>query len=238
MAKLRIRLNNNGELDDSGIPDCRGLYIGDYLDGLDLSGIAAAPGGTAPQPWNDTYKNNSIVLSGFNMYKGVGGPLGTTKSQLNFTFRNCICTGHMNATETNAGGYAATEMRTFLEGALKTGLQNALGDYLLTVRRILSVKGSWAWESNTVFLLTEYETWGAPICSEIWQGGGFEAQYPIYQKNATYKLKRYNGAGQAHWTASPSAFDELNFCDVTMSGVVGAKAASEVLGISPAFCVA
>ncbi|MDR1250759.1 MAG: hypothetical protein LBK62_01195 [Treponema sp.] len=62
MAKLRIRLNNNGELDDSAIPDCRGLSVGDYLDGLDLSGIAAAPGGTVPQPWNDTYKNNRIVV--------------------------------------------------------------------------------------------------------------------------------------------------------------------------------
>jgi hypothetical protein len=73
MAEIRRRCNNNGEIDNTGIPDFTGIMIGDYIDGLDLSGVAAAPGGNAPQAWNDTYKNNRIVVSGFNTYKGAGG---------------------------------------------------------------------------------------------------------------------------------------------------------------------
>jgi hypothetical protein len=237
MAKLRIRLNNNGELDDSAIPDCRGLFVGDYLDGLDLSGIAAAPGGTAPQPWNDTYKNNRLTLSGFNLYKGAGTP-ENTKNHFNFTFRNCICTGHMNPTGTNAGGYPATEMRTFLEGALKTGLQNALGDYLLPVRLMMSVKNNWwDWGDYTVFLLSEFEIWGLPIWSEAGYGAGFRVQYPIYQKNGAYKLKRYNGVRAGCWESSPTSSTTSEFCDIHGPGAAWYDTAIHAMGISPAFCV-
>jgi hypothetical protein len=50
MAEIRRRCNNNGEINNTGIPDFKGIQIGDYIDGLDLSGIAAMPGGNAPQP--------------------------------------------------------------------------------------------------------------------------------------------------------------------------------------------
>jgi hypothetical protein len=66
MAALRARCNG------TGVPDFSGLQIGDYLDGIDLSAIPAGNGGTAGQPWNNTYKNNRITLSAFNPYKGAG----------------------------------------------------------------------------------------------------------------------------------------------------------------------
>lgn len=66
MAALRTRCNG------TGTPDFLGLQIGDYLDGIDLSAIPVENGGTTGQPWNNSYKNNRIVLSAFNPYKGVG----------------------------------------------------------------------------------------------------------------------------------------------------------------------
>jgi hypothetical protein len=138
MAEIRRRCNNNGEIDNTGIPDFRGIRIGDYIDGLSLDGVSAAPGGTAPQAWNNTYKNNRIVVSGFNTFKG-SGDTEVTKNHILFTFRNIICHGYMNSSDTNVGGYPATLVRTWLEGSFATGLKAALGgdSSLLTIRKVL-----------------------------------------------------------------------------------------------------
>jgi hypothetical protein len=225
---MEILLNKNNA---GGKPDYSGLLYGDYIDEIDLVG------GSLTIPWNDTYKNNRLTLSGFNMYKGAGDT-ENTKNHLNFTFRNCPLTHRMNATDTNTGGYAATEMRTFLESDFKAALQNALGDHLLTVRRLMPLKGTWAWEDDTVFLLTEYEVWGAPVWGETGHGGGFQAQYPIFRDNLGYKLKRHNGSRMWWWEASPSASSAAHFCYASSYGSAGNYSASGAGGCAPAFCVA
>jgi hypothetical protein len=110
MAALRTRCNG------TGIPDFTGLMIGDYLDGIDLSAIPAENGGTAGQAWNDTYKNNRIVISAFNPYKGVGDT-EVTKNHIRFDFANVPLRKRMNPTNSNEGGYHASEVRAFLDGA-------------------------------------------------------------------------------------------------------------------------
>jgi hypothetical protein len=187
MAELRKRCNNNSEIDSSGIPDFRGLMVGDYLDGLDFSGITApssaqAPNG-GPQAWNDTYKNNRIVIGGFNTYKGVGDT-ENNKNHILFVFRNVLWRQRQRATDDNTGGYAynnaANEIRAYLEGLagdgtgtfaarLKTALNGGAvpsgGDYLYTIRKIHSPKHgtTWAagvWNNYTVFLPSELEVFG------------------------------------------------------------------------------
>ncbi|MDR1588559.1 MAG: hypothetical protein LBS57_13980, partial [Treponema sp.] len=118
MDALQARCNG------TGTPDFSGLMVGDYLDGLNLSAIPAENGGVAGQAWNDSYKNNRIVLSGFNTYKGCGDT-EVTKNHILFTFRNCPITKRINPTDDNTGGYAASELRAFLEGANGDGT----GDY-------------------------------------------------------------------------------------------------------------
>jgi hypothetical protein len=198
MAKLRIRLNNNGELDGSGIPDCRGLFVGNYLDGLDLSGIAAAPGGTAPQPWNDTYKNNRLVLSGFNTFTHID----TTNSLL-FTFRNGICTGRMNPTNSNAGGYSQTELCAWLDGSFATGLTSVLGSNApVSSTYKLFFNGStrehfWC----KVWPPTEKEVTGDGVIGSTLDDGQ-NVQFPIYQRSVFYRVKSYNGSRCIWWLLS------------------------------------
>jgi hypothetical protein len=243
MFELRRRANNNNEIDGSGIPDFRRLLIGDYLDGIDLSGVSAAPGGTAPQAWNDTYKNNRLILSGFNTYKGTGDT-DITKNHILFTFRNIICQGYINPTNTNVGGYPATEMRAWLEGAdgdgsgpLATKLKAALGgNYLLTMHLVHSIKGNTALNDFTVFLPTEIEIFG-------YQGFGDELvewntniQFPIYAKSTIFRVKRYNGVKTSWWQSTPIAAAPGNFALVGNFGFLGAVNATNLHGISPAFC--
>ena len=218
----------------SNNPNFSGLLIGDYVDGIDLIS------GSLNVPWNNTYKNTRIVLSGFNQYKGCGDT-ETRKNHFLFTTRDIPLSKRMNATNTNANGYAATELRTFLEGDWKNALTLAFGgEFILPVRRLISTDdGNWAWETDTVFLPTEYEVFGSPIWSKPGYGGGFQCQFPIYQNSCEYLVKRLNGARTSYWLASQVAGSSAYFVGVTSYGNSNNSGnASAVLGCAPAFCVA
>ncbi|MDR1230175.1 MAG: DUF6273 domain-containing protein [Spirochaetaceae bacterium] len=248
MAELRRRCNNNGEIDNTGVPDFTGIEIGDYIDGLDLSGVAAAPSGNAPQAWNNTYKNNRIVVSGFNIYKGFGDT-ENAKNHILFTFRNIICQGQMKASNDNAGGYPVTLMRTWLEGSLGDGtgvfatkLKAALGgdtDYLYTLKLAHSIKGNYTWTKYTVFLPTEIEVLGYQTYGDEADQYNSNVQFPIYAKSGVYRIKRYNGARAYWWLGTPSAASSTTFVIVHNYGNVYYSNASYTGGgVAPAFCVA
>jgi hypothetical protein len=252
MAALRVRCNNEGA------PNFHGLMIGDYLDGIDLSAIPAENGGTAGQAWNDIYKNNRIVLSGFNTYKETG--IGVTKNHLLFTFRNIPLKKRMNPTDTCIEGYKASEIRAFLEGANGNGagdyagpttvttaaflnaLKAQIGNYILPVRRILSLRpsfeSSWNWVACSLFLPSEHEIFGSNTWGDLAWDDGLKIQFPIYQKASTYRCKKYNGDRMWHWECSPHSSSANLFCRVQEGGNAIHHIASMPGGISPAFCVA
>jgi hypothetical protein len=259
MAEIRRRCNNNGEIDNSKIPDFRGLMVGDYIDGLDFSGITPptseqAPSG-GPQPWNDTYKNNQIVIAGFNTYKQSGNTENADNHIL-FVFRDVLWQQRQRATDDNTGGYAynnaANEIRAYLEGlngdgngtfalkleeCLNGGVLPPGGKYLYTVRRLLSTKGGWGWNNYTVFLPSEHEVFGSPHWSEAGFGDGLAVQFPIYQRSTVYRCKCYNGARAVWWGDSPAESYATHFCGVHYHGAASCYKASIDVGVSPAFCV-
>ena len=250
MAEIRRCCNNNGEIDNTGIPDFSAFRIGDYIDGISLNGIAAPAGGDPTQAWNDTYKNNRIVISGFNTYKN-SGDTETARNHVLFTFRNVIARGRMNSTNVNAGGYPASELRVWLEGASGDGsgllanrLRTALGgNYLLTIRKPLSNMSAsaprWAWVSCTLFLASEHEVFGCNARGDPVYDDRFHIHFPIYQKSAVFRVKRFNGVRQWHWLGSPRAGAAAHFCLVDGIGITSHHYASITAGgVAPAFCVA
>ena len=174
---------NNTATAAAGTPYYSGLMIGDYIDGLDLSSIPAENSGTAGQAWNDTYKNNRIVLSAFNPYIGMGDT-ENQKNHLLFTFRNCPVTKRMRSDGSNDGGYissAKSELRAFLEGTAGDGtgavsgvttaaflnaMKAQMGDIFYKIRKLHSVKSSNSWASYIMFLLSEIEVFGVPFWSD------------------------------------------------------------------------
>jgi hypothetical protein len=233
---------------------------GDYIDGIDLSAIPAENGGTAGQAWNNTYKNNRIILSGFNTYK-QSGDTEVTKNHLLFTFRNIPLKKRMNPSNTCIGGYAASEMRAFLEGVYGDGTGDYAGsttvttaaflnalkaqigaEYILPVRRLPSDRpaegAGWNWRTCSLFLPSEHEIFGESAWGDPSYDDGLKVQFPIYQKAATYRCKRYNGARDWYWECSPHAGCAAFFCLVGGNGSTGYSHASAVGGCAPAFCVA
>ncbi len=212
--------------------DFSGLRLGDYLD---LSSLTVD--GTT-YTWNAGYKNLRLMIVGFNTYKHAGDT-ENAKNHVVMQFRNCVTTRRMNASDTNTGGYAASEMYSWLNDKFKTGLVAAVGDYLYKIRRLISTKGGWVWNDDTVFLPTEYEVWGASVWSEKDWGGGFQAQYALYRESALYKVKRHNGNRMWWWEATPYEGNTASFCASDAHGHATASSdASSAGGVAPAICVA
>jgi glycosidase len=246
----------------TGTPDFFGLRLGDYLDGINLSAIPAENGGAAGQAWNNTYKNNRIVLSGFNTYKGYGDT-EVTKNHLLFTFRNIPLQYRMNPANDNTGGYIASDMRAFLEGingdgtgdkdgvttaAFLNALNAQLGTgHLLTIRKAHSNKSSQAWGNYTVFLPSELEVFGYPTYGDegvympaltspvvaARAGWNTNVQFPIYSRSGVYRIKRYNGSRMWWWEQTPCSASAAYFCLVGHDGSASHATASAVGGVAP-----
>jgi hypothetical protein len=235
-------------------PDWGGLMLGDYIDGLDLSAIPAENGGTAGQPWSAAYRNNTIVLSAFNPYKGVGDT-EVTQNHLRFDFLNAPIRKRMNATDTNAGGYAATELRAFLEGANGDGtgdmagvttaaflnaLKAQIGNHIIPVRLLRATKddNSWAWQTSMLWIPSENEMFGANAFGDPNFGDGQKLHIPLYQQSYAYRIKRHNGARDWSWLNTPYSGSAAHFCYAHHTGGANNGLASAVGGCAPAFCVA
>jgi len=218
----------NGE----GVADFSGLMIGDYLDlpSLTVDGTTYT--------WNATYQNLRIVISGFNHYIHCGDT-ENTKNHILWTFKNVVLQRQMNSSDTNTGGYNASAMKTYLDGVFALGLGSALGssNYLYTISRAISKKGSTEWVRNTVFLPTEVEVFGVATYGDDQNASNTNIQYPIYRDSSYYRCKKYNGSRAWWWEATPYALYSLYFCHVCYSGCGTSTGASNSCGgVAPAFC--
>jgi hypothetical protein len=245
--------------------DAARRLAGERLDGLDLSAVPAENSGTAGQAWNDTCKNNQIVMSGFNTYKGIGDT-ENTKNHILFTFRNIPLKKRMNATNDNTGGYKASELRAFLEGTAEDGtgdksgvttaafmnaLKAQLGDYLYTIRKLHRTKSGNSWAKYTVWPVSEIEMYGVPAYGDegVYMAaisspsiaarcGSFTPIHiPLYQKSYGHRVKRYNGSRDWHFPQTPYATGASSFCHVNNYGYPSYGSASGLGGYAPAFCV-
>lgn len=218
----------NGE----GVADFSGLMIGDYLDlpSLTVDGTTYT--------WNATYQNLRIVISGFNHYIHCGDT-ENTKNHILWTFKNVVLQRKMNSSDTNTGGYNASAMKTYLDGVFALGLGSALGssDYLYTISRAISRKGSTEWVRNTVFLPTEVEVFGVATYGDDQNAWNTNIQYPIYRDSSYYRCKKYNGSRAWWWEATPHASNSTIFCYVSGYGYSDSRSASySGGGVAPAFC--
>ena len=226
------------KINASGVPDFSGLQIGDYLD------LASINDGTTTYTWYESYKNLRIVISGFNTYKHMGST-ENAKNHIVFTFENCPFAKAMHSSSDNTGGYPASTLRTYLEGGFLTGLVAALGhDYMYSVRRYISNKGSYTELNAKIFLPTEIEVYGMQINGDELGDSATDYQYvnpvqlPIYRDSYKHRVKRYNGSRQWWWLSTPRSDSATSFCVVNGIGYAVTTSAGSSGGCAPAFCVA
>jgi hypothetical protein len=175
--------------------------------------------------------------------------MGSTENDKNhivWAFDNCPGTKAMNTANDNTGGYpASTVMKPYLEGGFLTGLIAALGhDYMYSVRRYISNKGSYTELAAKIFIPTEIEVYGMQINGDELGDTAADTQYvnpiqlPIYRDSYKHRVKRYNGSRQWWWFATALAGSASSFCYVSSYGNASSTDATSVGGFAPLFCTA
>ena len=179
-----------------------------------------------------------------------------TKAGISFEFVDCLGTHNMNGTSisnsTNANGWAATEMRTFLEGSSGRG-QLSNNSYIKQVKKQYIKTYN---DANSVTTSNEY-LWllsASEIFKDGYDGGDTRGyaitkegeQYLYYQKNATEaynaastsRVKYSNGSTNSWWLRSPYYNGSTGFCLVGSYGNGNNNGNSYGSGgVTPGFCI-
>lgn len=207
-----------------------GLRLGDYIDvpSMTIDGSAIS----------NSNQRLRFIIAGFDTYLNVGDT-AVSSHHIVMIAKNCVLQKAMNSTATNAGGYAASELKAYLNDQVKTGLVNAIGITPKTVRRLLDNKTDWAWLAETVFLPTEVEVFG----HQAWSNNkgystGSSVQWPLFSEFPQMRIANWNGSRWWWWEASPRTDDSASFCDCFGSGSANCySAVNSDTGVRFAFLV-
>ena len=218
------------------------------------------------QPW--------VYILGFNHNAALEGNnlihFGCFRTSQNYQVTNTIALDdefyntrtstelafHMNATNTNAGGWDESLMRSLILNsdietpsqaiefsflaALTPDLQNALRKCTKYTNNVgnnnteaaISPTEDWA------FLLSEYEVQGVRTYANEFEQN-YQQQYKYFANgNSKIKYRQSNNSVAMHWwLRSPFAATSLGFCGVNASGGANYFSASFSFGFAPGFCV-
>ena len=175
--------------------------------------------------------NYEVQIIDFNHDDKVSGG----KAPMTFQLVDCLNqTAQMNSSNTNAGGWNNSAMRTRMSTYLSQ-LPAALRNVIKTVNKRTSAgnqSSSIQTTQDKLFLLSEIEIFGATTYSFAGEG----TQYEYYAAGNT-TIKKVNGSADRWWERSPYSDYTDYFCGVSGSGNANYSPASASNGVSFGFCV-
>ena len=162
--------------------------------------------------------------------------------EVDFIPTYCLETArYMNTSNTNAGGWNACNMRSYLNDTFKTMLPADL-QAVISIKENQLTQGS---QVNTlitsqdyIWLPAEFEIFGARTYSGSAEDS-VHRQYPIFTDAASrVRTLGANGAAVGWWESSPNVSASAYFCYVTTSGAANSSPASNAYGVAPCFRIA
>ena len=221
------------------VGDCKQITMnGKVSDGLTLTNYSA---------WvfiigfnhNAEREGNGIAFQGFKATKN-----GTPVCLVDSGYSNNKTSGtwfNMNNTQTNAGGWQASHMRTAVMPLIKAAFPADLQAVIKTSTVYTAPNsGNIALTAtqDEVFLLAEYEVFGTRSYAST-QEQNYLKQYAYYSAgNSKVKYQHNATSTAAYWKGrSPSSDKSNQFCTVFGSGRVGDFYANISNGVSPCFKV-
>ncbi|MDR2633638.1 MAG: penicillin-binding protein activator LpoB [Treponema sp.] len=222
------------------------IMLGDWIDLPRLTVQGDAGGGAINTDNTDLGGNGKLLRL---IVVGLDSFAATNKdapAHIVFQFQNIPGTHRMNPSNTNAGGYKASELRryltdSFLRGLLAAGVPE--GVLYAPVRYIANNGGQGATAADALrdwlWLPSERELFGRNGGSNTtWETGANQARLEYYENDS--RRVKYNANGAMWWwEASPStsAGSAANFCYSHDGGNTYTNVARGVGGCAPAFCV-
>ena len=154
----------------------------------------------------------------------------------------------MNATSTNAGGYPASSMYTYIQNDIYNALPEELRNIIIPTYEV-SGHGSTSGETNftstdKLYLLSTKEVWGKEGTSNQinYDTAEAETRQLDYYSNlgvstSSYSgaTKKLNGADKSWWLRSATSDIPYNFYDVNTDGDWNYYAARNTGGVAVAF---
>ena len=221
------------------VGDCKKITMnGKVSDGLTLTNYSA---------WvfiigfnhNAEREGNGIAFQGFK-----ATDKGTDVCLVDSGYQNSETSGtwfNMNNSNTNAGGWYSSHMRSavmpLIKASFSVDLQAAIkpstiftapdtGDIELTATQ------------DEVFLLAEYEVFGTTTSAST-QEPNYLKQYAYYSAGNSKKKYKHNATSAAAiwWERSPYSGGSDFFCRITTNGNAKHFSASNSYGVSPCFKV-
>lgn len=175
-----------------------------------------------------------LQIAGFNHDTYSDG----VTSPVTFVMKDCLNTkAQMNSSTTNAGGYPASAMKTYVE----TNIYDKLPSDLKAL--VAPVKKKWYTTYNQTSSLTEgnYNVWllsEAEVFDSVTQtiGNGEGTKYPIFTDNAS-RIKKVNGTNDIWWLGSCYKGNSGAFVIDTSYGGVNYDAADYSFGVCAGLCI-
>ena len=182
-----------------------------------------------------TLSNNEVLIyeANVNTY-GLG--------EVDFIPTYCMATLKQHHTSnTNAGGWNSSDIRTYLNNAFLSSLPADL-QAVISTKPVKATTGSQANQIQTandkIWLLTEKEVFGGITYSGSSENS-VNRQYPVFTDAASrVRTQGANGAAVGVWLASPYVSYSTDFCIVATTGAPYAGNASSSFGVLPCFRIA
>lgn len=160
--------------------------------------------------------------------------------QLIFEPQYCLETARqMNTSNTNAGGWNACALRSWLNNtyfySLPDDLQAVIAERTFQTS-IGSQNSTLQTSSDKIWLPKEYEIFGGVSYAASSEKTSTTSQFPIYAITSN-RVKTYGKSGGSTnwWSSSPYISNSLSFCNTTASGTARSDSAGYTLGVAPCF---
>jgi hypothetical protein len=257
--ELSAFIKNGGLSDQPGV-----INLGDWIDLESLTVLAYGEGDGGFQADNDPVTPDSLpfegyegrklrlIVVGINSFRPNGLYIVSQEDGVDhvvFQFQNVPVSRRMNETDTNDGGYKASEMREYLVGVDGKG-----GKYLAGLKTA-GVPEDVLWApvryiangfndaprgidalSDLLWLPTEREMFGTQTYSSDEETADNQARLEYYTSNE-HRRKFFGDILSRLRMSSPHSGDS-SFCYAYSGGTPGnGLTASQGGGIAPAFCV-
>lgn len=183
----------------------------------------------------------TLVVLGFNHDDLTSGG----KAGITFGMKNLLATTYrMNASNTNAGGWDESEMRTSTMATLLSQLPSDLQSAIKQVNKKAtagSQSTSITTSADKLWLFAEVEVDGTTSAGYADEGEQYEYWKTVKDGTVAADRIKYlsNGSGSANlwWLRSPLVSNTTNFRAFSTTGSVNVNLASTARGVSFGFCV-
>lgn len=149
----------------------------------------------------------------------LDGSAGETPNTITCLPDEALGTHRYNSSNTNIGGYAASEMPSYLESTILPQLSAGLRSYIKETQIYENNKGAWAVVKRKMRIPTIIECIGNQGWADQYSGG-ICSQLPLMRANR-HRIKTY-----WYWCLDPVASNTTLFCGISNAGNSGYNGAS------------